>query len=64
MYAVFESGGLQFNGEEGSLLKVPYFSSKPGEMISIEKVFLVKVGDNSFTGKPYLATSRVAADVA
>ena len=45
MYAVFESGGLQFNAEEGALLKVPHLTEKPGETISIEKVLLVKDGE-------------------
>ena len=63
MYAVFESGGLQFNGEEGALLKVPFLTNKPGETISIDRVLLVKDGDNAHTGQPYLEAARVEAEV-
>ena len=63
MYAVFESGGLQFNAEEGSLLKVPHMAHKAGEVITIDKVMLVKDGENAFAGTPYLESARVEAEV-
>lgn len=63
MYAVFESGGLQFRAEEGSMIKVPYISANPGDSISIDKVLLVKDGDNSFIGSPYLSSAMVEAEV-
>ena len=63
MYAVFESGGLQFNGEEGSSLKVPHVSASPGENISIDRVLLIKTDDDSFVGQPYLDSARIEAEV-
>jgi len=63
MYAVFESGGLQFNAEEGALLKVPYLAEKPGETITIDKVLLVKDGEKAFMGTPYVDTARVEAEI-
>jgi len=63
MYAVFESGGLQFNAEVGSVLKVPYLSVKPGETISIDKVLLLKDGENALVGKPYLSEAKIEAEV-
>ncbi|MCP4703934.1 MAG: 50S ribosomal protein L21 [candidate division Zixibacteria bacterium] len=63
MYAVFESGGLQFNAEEGALLKVPHLTEKPGETISIEKVLLVKNGEEAIMGTPYVDTARVEAEI-
>jgi len=63
MYAVFESGGLQFNAEEGALLKVPHLTEKPGDTISIEKVLLVKDGENAIMGTPYVDTARVEAEI-
>ncbi|MCX6828566.1 MAG: 50S ribosomal protein L21 [candidate division Zixibacteria bacterium] len=63
MFAVFESGGLQFNAELGAILKVPYLSIKPGEMVSIERVLLVKQGENALIGTPYLNSARVEAEV-
>lgn len=63
MYAVFESGGLQFSAEEGAQLKVPHLTANPGEKISIEKVLLVKSDDNSFIGSPYLESAKIEAEV-
>ncbi|SYZ73334.1 50S ribosomal protein L21 [Candidatus Zixiibacteriota bacterium] len=63
MYAVFESGGLQFNAEVGTILKIPFLAIKPGETIALEKVLLVKSGENSIVGNPYLASARVEAEV-
>jgi len=63
MFAIFESGGLQFRAEEGNRLKVPHLSASPGETVSIEKVLLVKDGDNSFVGRPYLEAAMVEAEI-
>jgi len=63
MYAVFETGGLQFNAEEGARLKVPHLNAKEGDKISIDKVLLVKDGDNSHVGTPYLDSAKVEVEV-
>ena len=63
MYAVFESGGLQFRAEEGSHLKVPHLAANPGDVISINKVLLVNTGESSFIGKPYLDSAEIEAEI-
>jgi large subunit ribosomal protein L21 len=63
MYAVFETGGLQFSAEEGSMLKVPHISANPGDNISIDKVLMVKDGENSYIGSPYLESARIEAEI-
>jgi len=63
MYAVFESGGLQFNGEVGAVVKVPHLKADPGEMISLEKVLMIKDGEQSQVGSPYLDSAKVEAEV-
>ena len=63
MYAVFESGGLQFNAEEGALLKVPHMTAKPGETISLDRVLLIKDGENALAGNPYVDSARVEAEI-
>jgi large subunit ribosomal protein L21 len=63
MYAVFESGGLQFNAEVGAVLKVPFLAVKPGETVSMDKVLLLKNGENAIVGNPYLNSARVEAEV-
>ena len=63
MYAVFESGGLQFSAEEGSKIKVPFFQANPGDTIAIDKILLVKKGDDAYIGNPYLESASVEAEV-
>jgi large subunit ribosomal protein L21 len=63
MFAVFESGGLQFRAEEGALLKVPHFAANPGDTVSIDKVLFVADGENAFVGKPYLESAEVEVEV-
>ncbi len=63
MYAVFESGGLQFNGEEGAVVKIPHLQAEPGDTISLDKVLMVKDGEQSHVGKPYLDAARVEAEI-
>ncbi len=63
MYAVFESGGLQFRAEEGATIKVPHMEANPGDTISIDKVLMIKSGDDSFVGTPYLDAAKIEAEV-
>ncbi len=63
MYAVFESGGLQFNVAEGNMIKVPHLTAKPGENISLDKVLLINDGDNAKIGNPYLDSAHIEAEV-
>ena len=54
MYAVFEAGGLQFNAIEGATVKVPFISADPGATVSLDRVLLIKDGENALAGFPYL----------
>lgn len=63
MFAVFESGGLQFRAEEGMQVKVPYMNVKPGDTVSLDKILLVKSDDDSFIGTPYLESVTIEAEV-
>ena len=63
MFAVFESGGLQFRAEEGMQVKVPHLTASPGDNISIDKILMVKSGENSFVGTPYLESANIEAEV-
>lgn len=63
MFAVFESGGLQFRVEEGTAVKVPHLAASPGEMVSIDKVLLIDDGENSMVGTPYLESASVEAEI-
>ncbi len=63
MFAVFESGGLQFRAEEGMQVKVPHFTASPGDSISIDKILMVQNGESSFIGTPYLESANIEAEV-
>jgi large subunit ribosomal protein L21 len=63
MFAVFETGGLQFRVEEGTAVKVPHLAASPGDMVSIDKVLLIDDGENSLVGTPYLESASVEAEI-
>jgi len=63
MYAVFETGGLQFSAEVGHQIKVPHMTANPGETVSIDKIMLVSDGEKSFVGSPYLESASIEAEV-
>jgi len=63
MFAVFESGGLQFRAEEGSEVKIPHLTANPGDTVSIDKVLLINDGKDSLIGTPYLESASVKAEV-
>jgi large subunit ribosomal protein L21 len=63
MFAVFESGGLQFRAEEGTEVKIPHLTANPGDTVSIDKVLLINDGKDSLIGTPYLESASVEAEV-
>jgi large subunit ribosomal protein L21 len=63
MFAVFESGGLQFRVEEGTAVKVPHMGASPGDTVSIDKVLLIDDGENSMVGTPYLESASIEAEI-
>ncbi len=63
MYAVFQLSGLQFSGEEGDTLHVPLQHVAAGQKIDIKEVLMVKDGDKSAIGRPFVAEASVEAEV-
>jgi large subunit ribosomal protein L21 len=63
MYAVIESGGTQFNVEEGKTIKVPRIDGKAGDSITIDKVLLISDGSDPKIGTPYLEGASVDAEL-
>ncbi|MBD3381676.1 MAG: 50S ribosomal protein L21 [candidate division Zixibacteria bacterium] len=62
MYAVIETGGLQFEVEEGKSLHIPRLASTVGDKVSFDKVLLIS-GDEPKVGKPYVENATVEAEV-
>jgi len=63
MYAVIESGGKQHRVVEGEILKLEKLEAATGEEISFDKVLMVGEGETVKIGAPYVAGSKVTAEV-
>jgi large subunit ribosomal protein L21 len=63
MYAVIESGGKQHRVVEGEILKLEKLEVATGEQISFDKVLMVGEGESVKIGAPYVAGSKVTAEV-
>lgn len=63
MYAVFQLSGFQFSAEEGSLVKVPLQNSEAGTKLDINEVLLLKSGDKTMVGTPFVADAKIEAEV-
>lgn len=64
MYAIMESGGMQFKVQEGDKLKVPKIAAEQGKEIAFDKVLLISRDDKEpLVGKPYLEGAKIEAQV-
>lgn len=63
MYAVFQLSGFQYSAEEGSLVKVPLQHSEAGTKLNINEVLLVKTGDKTIAGTPFVADAKIEAEI-
>ena len=63
MYAVIESGGKQHRVEEGEILRLEKLEVATGEKVNFDKVLMVGEGESVKIGAPYVAGSKVTAEV-
>ena len=63
MYAVIESGGKQHRVEEGEILRLEKLEVATGEKVDFDKVLMVGEGESVKIGAPYVAGSKVTAEV-
>ena len=63
MYAVIDSGGKQHRVVEGEILKLEKLEAATGEQVSFDKVLMVGEGESVKIGAPYVAGSKVTAEV-
>ncbi len=63
MYAVIESGGKQHRVEEGEILKLEKLDVATGDQVDFDKVLMVGEGESVKIGTPYVAGSKVTAEV-
>jgi len=54
-YAIFQTGGKQYQGVEGKTIAVEKLEGEPGDKIEFDKVLLRKMGDDKVEiGQPLL----------
>jgi large subunit ribosomal protein L21 len=63
MYAVFETGGLQFEVSEGDTLQIPKLPMSPGDPVKFDKILLITGDSDPLVGKPYIENAAVEAEV-
>jgi len=64
MYAVMETGGLQFKVQEGDKLKIPKIAAEQGKEVAFDKVLLISRDEKEpLMGKPYLEGAKIEAQV-
>lgn len=63
-YAIFQTGGKQYQALVGKTIAVEKLDVKEGETVNFDKVLLRKLGENKIEiGQPYLNTSIKATIV-
>lgn len=62
-YAIVEDGSKQYKAVEGATIEVDYFVADPGDQLSLERVLLVRDGDQVTIGTPLVEGARVQTTV-
>ncbi len=65
MFAVIETGGKQYQVEEGDTLKIEKLEADEGEEVEFDQVLLISddEGEETEIGTPYLEDETVTAEV-
>lgn len=62
-YAIVEDGGKQFKAVEGGTIEVDNFPAEIGDQLDLERVLLVKDGEQVHVGAPFVPGAVVQATV-
>jgi large subunit ribosomal protein L21 len=62
-YAIIEDGGKQYKVEEGGTIDVDRFPAEVNDQLDLEKVLLIRNGDDIQIGKPLVDGAKVHATV-
>jgi large subunit ribosomal protein L21 len=62
-YAIIASGGKQHRVKVGQRYKFETLDGEPGNTVEFDKVLLVADGDKVNLGAPFLANSKVLAEI-
>ncbi len=61
--AIFESGARQYAVGVGDVVRVERLGGAAGDRIEFEKVLLVRKGDETATGRPYVNGARIVGEI-
>jgi large subunit ribosomal protein L21 len=62
MYAVFETGGVQFSVKEGDRIRAPRLEVQTKDKIVLDKVLFIG-GEEYKVGSPYIRGAKIEAEV-
>ena len=63
MYAIFESGGRQYQVEPEQVIRVDSLGLKAGDKVEFDRVLAVRGDDDLQVGQPYVEGAKVVATV-
>jgi len=63
MYAIFRSGGKQYEARPGQVVKVEKISGQVGENVTLEEVLFFSDGDQLRVGQPLVEGVKVQATI-
>ncbi len=63
MYAIVETGGMQFKVFTDHIIRVPKLEMDEGKKIDLEKVLLLQDGEKILIGSPEVKGAKVIAEV-
>lgn len=63
MYAIFRTGGRQYEARPGRVVKVEKISGKVGQSVTLDEVLLVSDGDRLRIGRPLVEGAKVEATI-
>jgi len=64
VYAIFQTGGKQYEVSPGSIINVEKITANPGDQITFDQVLLLKEDDKpAQIGRPYLDNVSIQTEV-
>lgn len=63
MYAIVETGGKQYQMEEGRYLKVELLDAEPNSKVVFDKIVMLANGKKSKIGQPYVKGASVEGTI-
>jgi len=63
MYAIVETGGMQFKVFPNHIVRVPKLETEKGQKITLDRILLLQDGDRTIVGQPHVEGAKVIAEV-